>query len=227
MRIEGKIGLAAGFAKDMITANLLMELGFDFVELGTFTLFPSSGHSYPRVTLTDDGLFNKMGFPNRGIISMCEELSHLPPIKPIGISVSGIYAKQLIPMLDDFNLEYIAVNVSSPNTKGIGEVSFCEIMHHRHKTPIFLKVNPDQIDRALMCKPDGLIICNTESGYSGQKQIARTIDAIIYTRDKSDIFIIGCGGVWSKKDAEAILRVGANSVQLLTGWLYKGLQVLK
>eukprot|EP00554_Chaetoceros_debilis_P016115 CAMPEP_0194118686 /NCGR_PEP_ID=MMETSP0150-20130528/36636_1 /TAXON_ID=122233 /ORGANISM="Chaetoceros debilis, Strain MM31A-1" /LENGTH=373 /DNA_ID=CAMNT_0038810161 /DNA_START=288 /DNA_END=1406 /DNA_ORIENTATION=+ len=63
------IGLAAGFDKDGVAIQGLMDLGFGFVEIGSVTPKPQPGNPKPRSfrLLEDEGLINRFGFNSIGM----------------------------------------------------------------------------------------------------------------------------------------------------------------
>ena len=114
------------------------------------------------------------------------------------------------------------------------------------KKPIFLKVSPDETDESIemiinLVKKSsitGLVATNTtidkknlnnkklkkeDGGVSGQPLMDKSTNKISLIRSKcSDIPIIGVGGVMSKKDYLSKLNAGADLVQIYTGFIIKG-----
>ncbi|MFM8409880.1 MAG: quinone-dependent dihydroorotate dehydrogenase [Alphaproteobacteria bacterium] len=129
------IGLAAGFDKDAVAPHLWPLLGFGFAELGTVTALPQPGNPVPRMfRLEEDrALVNRLGFNGAGseVVArhLARRLRRRPGI-PIGINVGcskvamgdpareeddyATSVRRLAPFAD-----YLAVNVSSPNTPGL------------------------------------------------------------------------------------------------------------
>lgn len=70
------IGLAAGFDKDGVAIQGLMDLGFGFVEIGSVTPQPQPGNPKPRMfRLEDDlGVINRFGFNSIGMDAVEENL---------------------------------------------------------------------------------------------------------------------------------------------------------
>ena len=66
-------------------------------------------------------------------------------------------------------------------------------------------------------------------GYSGPRLLDTTELMIKTARDHlgADIPLIGVGGIQSADDAQRIIRAGADLVQLYTGFIYKGPQLIK
>jgi dihydroorotate dehydrogenase len=71
------IGLAAGFDKDGVAIQGLMDLGFGFVEIGSVTPQPQPGNPKPRMfRLEDDlGVINRFGFNSIGMDAVEENLN--------------------------------------------------------------------------------------------------------------------------------------------------------
>ncbi len=63
------IGLAAGFDKDGVAIQELMDLGFGFVEIGSVTPNPQPGNPKPRMfrLIEDGGIINRFGFNSIGM----------------------------------------------------------------------------------------------------------------------------------------------------------------
>jgi dihydroorotate dehydrogenase len=106
-------------------------LGFGFVEVGTVTAHAQPGNDRPRLfRLTDSGaLVNRMGFNNAGAAALAARLDAIGPLPvPLGISLGKSKVTPLADAVDDYLAslralgsrgDYIAVNVSSPNTPGL------------------------------------------------------------------------------------------------------------
>ena len=112
------------------------ELGFGHVEVGTLTPRPQTGIPRPRVFRLpeDKALINRMGFPNDGVRQVVQRLrkqtsGHDRPI--IGVSLGKQKGTTLEEAADDYlavmkavfpYADYLAVNISSPNTPGLREL---------------------------------------------------------------------------------------------------------
>ena len=125
------LGLAAGFDKDAVALAPLARLGFGFVEAGTVTPRPQTGNPRPRLfRLTEDrAVINRLGFNNAGIDTYLANLAWRPRDLPvggnIGINKDGADPERdypaMVAALTPF-VDYIAINVSSPNTPGLRDL---------------------------------------------------------------------------------------------------------
>jgi len=112
--------------------------------------------------------------------------------------------------------------------------------------PIFIKISPDEseqvLDNIITAVSDsfitGIIATNTttckskikndefkkiEGGLSGQYLMDESTKRLSYIRNKSNNMpLIGVGGVMSKNDFFEKIDAGANLVQLYTGFIIKG-----
>jgi len=130
------IGLAGGFDKNGVAIPALAALGFGFLEAGTVTRHGQEGHPRPRIHRLEDvgGPINKMGFPNEGAGPVSDRLKlmrsgHKVRV-PVGVNI-GKSAKtpmDQLSVIDDYLytlmrcwefIDFITVNVSSPNTEGL------------------------------------------------------------------------------------------------------------
>ncbi|MEK7149638.1 MAG: quinone-dependent dihydroorotate dehydrogenase, partial [Patescibacteria group bacterium] len=55
---------------------------------------------------------------------------------------------------------------------------------------------------------------------------ANNLIKYIYQKTKGEFVIIGCGGIFSAKDAYKKIRLGASLVQLITGMIFEGPQLI-
>jgi dihydroorotate dehydrogenase len=126
------VGLAAGMDKDGVALPAWAALGFGFVEAGTVTWHPQPGNPRPRLFRlpASEALVNRMGFNNGGAQALADRISALrrPLGVPLGISLGKSKVTPLDDAVEDYLAsykavrdlaDYIAVNVSSPNTPGL------------------------------------------------------------------------------------------------------------
>lgn len=118
--------------------------------------------------------------------------------------------------------------------------------------PVFVKISPDlthaEVDdvvEVVQAYPvDGLIISNLTKprdnarikesqvpdvgGLSGKvvEDLANEMIGYVYRKTQGKLVIVGCGGVFSAKDAYEKIKRGASLVQLITGMIYQGPQVI-
>ena len=131
------MGIAAGFDKNGIVVNQLAALGFGFVEVGTVTFNPQKGNEKPRLFRLpeDKALINRLGFNNEGTAKVVERLKKINPNCIFGVNIGknkDVPNEEAIEnYLKSFDLayevaDYIAVNVSSPNTPNLRELQKAE-----------------------------------------------------------------------------------------------------
>src|SRR5690349_23856452 len=131
VRFPNPVGLAAGLDKDGRALPAWPALGFGFVEVGTVTRHAQPGNPRPRLYRLRDSeaVINRMGFNNRGAAALASRLAALPPLGvPLGISLGKSKVTPLDEAVEDYvgslralrrYADYVAVNVSSPNTPGL------------------------------------------------------------------------------------------------------------
>ena len=133
LSFKNPLGVAAGFDKNGIVVNQLGALGFGFVEVGTITFEPQKGNERPRLfRLPDDkALINRLGFNNEGAKKVVARLKRTNPNCVLGVNIGknkNVPNERAIEnYLASFDLafdaaDYIAVNVSSPNTPNLREL---------------------------------------------------------------------------------------------------------
>ncbi len=133
LKFPNPIGIAAGFDKNGIAADALSALGFGFVEVGTVTHLAQPGNPKPRLFRLpkDRALINRQGFNNHGAAALAQRLSKRRPDCVLGVNIGKSRAIELedatADYLASFELvhpfaDYIAINVSSPNTPNLREL---------------------------------------------------------------------------------------------------------
>lgn len=202
------IGLAAGFDKDAKGHEALGALGFGFVEVGTVTARPQPGNPRPRLfRLPDDrALVNRMGFNNCGSAEAVERLRRTRRTI-VGVNIGKTKAVPDHEAISDFvtsarrvapHADYVAVNVSSPNTPGLRDlqatdklrpllVSVREALNEacpRRHVPLLVKIAPDlandDVDAiaalSLELGLDGIIATNTTVRRDGLRSKAADVE---------------------------------------------------
>ncbi len=176
LRFPNRVGLAAGFDKNAVAVDGLGRLGFGFIEVGTVTPRPQPGQPRPRlVRLPSAGaLINRLGFPNDGAAAVAARLRHVRYRGLIGVNIGKNAATPLDEAIGDYRTclravagvaDYVAVNISSPNTEALRDLHARErleplllalleeraalVRRLEKPLPLLLKVSPDLADRAL------------------------------------------------------------------------------
>lgn len=164
------VGLAAGFDKNGIALRPLAALGFGFIEAGTLTFHPQPGNPRPRLfrLSADQALVNRAGFNNEGAAAFAKRVERNRPDCVLGVSIGKSKITPLEEATDDylksFELvykvaDYIAVNVSSPNTPQLRELQQSQPLtdllsalqargreleqRHQKHVPMLVKLSPD------------------------------------------------------------------------------------
>lgn len=186
------LGVAAGLDKGAVALPALAALGFGAIEAGTITPLPQEGNPRPRVfRLEEDGaVINRMGFPSEGASVVAARLDALSRKGKgralLGINVGRNKATPNEAATDDYlaalaplraHADYVAVNVSSPNTPGLRSLQdpgslrrlVEAVVGMASPAPVVVKLSPDlspedldgAIDACLEAGARGLIVANT------------------------------------------------------------------
>ena len=189
------VGIAAGFDKDAEAHAAALRMGAGFIEVGTVTPRPQPGNPRPRVfrLAEDEAVINRLGFNSAGAEAMARRLAR----RDRGAGVVGVNiginrdsgdatadfesAFRRLALLAD----YVAVNVSSPNTPGLRALQQPAALDRllaalqaaraalvaggARRVPILVKISPD-LDADELAQVigvargrtlDGLIVANT------------------------------------------------------------------
>jgi len=191
------VGLAAGYDKDGLGWRGLAAMGFGHLELGTVTPRPQPGNPPPRIfrLVEDCAVINRMGFPSRGAEYLAARLrGSRPPGLILGVNIGKNKDTPLeragedyLALLQSFAplADYLAVNVSSPNTPGLrtlqsqaalegllrplADERSVQARRLGRPVPLLVKLAPDltepEVDDALAAilatGMDGVILSNT------------------------------------------------------------------
>ena len=210
LKFDSVFGLAAGFDKNAHAVKALGDLGFSHVEIGTVTAIAQSGNDKPRLfrLIQDRALINRMGFNNDGAEKIAARLdktrnrygSKLPVI---GVNIGKSRVVAVEDAVDDYRksarllsglADYLAVNVSSPNTPGLRSLQTVKalrpileaVIAESQQKPVLVKIAPDLDDKEIVAlaklvkqlKLAGVIATNTTVSRDGLKTCATQVAAM-------------------------------------------------
>ena len=273
------VGLAAGLDKDGECIKAWDALGFGFIEVGTVTPRPQAGNPKPRIFRLPpaQALINRMGFNNRGVDLLIEQVRRARFKGVLGINIGKNADTPVERASDDYLIglrkvypwaSYITVNISSPNTPGLRDLQYGEALDrllaalkaeqqrladvHGRYVPLAIKIAPDLADAdvrtvgqaLLRYGMDAVIATNTTfsragveslphaqeaGGLSGAPLMARSTEVVRRLADvlEDRLPIIAVGGILSGADAAAKIAAGASLVQLYTGFIYRGPELIR
>jgi len=209
LTFNAPFGLAAGFDKNAVAVRALGELGFSHVEIGTVTAIAQDGNDKPRLfrLKADRALINRMGFNNDGAEAIAKRLEKLRASKQklpiIGVNIGKSRVVEVEDAVSDYETsarllapfaDYLAVNVSSPNTPGLRSLQSVEalkpileaVLAQAKGKPVLVKIAPDLADEdvvavAKLAKKLGLagvIATNTTISRAGLKTASTKVEAM-------------------------------------------------
>ena len=148
--------------------------------------------------------------------------------------------------------DFFVVNVSCPNSQGFAELQNRDSMEailgelqDAGASPLLVKLSPDLPDPAVEdaldlvdeLDLDGVVATNTTTdrpaslrshnraetgGLSGKPIERRATEMVRFVAERTDVPVVGVGGVATAEDAYRKIRAGASVVQLYTGLIYRG-----
>jgi dihydroorotate dehydrogenase len=204
LRFSHPLGLAAGFDKNGDYLDALGGLGFSHIELGTVTPRAQSGNAKPRMfrITAHDALVNRMGFNNKGVDHLLGRLagSRYPGIR--GVSIGKNADTPIDQAESDYvaclrkvhaHADYVAVNVSSPNTARLRELQARDglerivgaLLQERvaleaasgRRVPLLVKIAPN-------LDPEQISVM-------AQTLRAQGVDGVIATNTSTDLSLLG------------------------------------
>lgn len=262
-----RVGLAAGFDKDAELVSALPALGFGFVEIGTVTPRPQPGNEKPRLFREParECVFNRMGFNGAGAEVIAQRLAAARPSLPLGFRVGVNIGKNKDTPLEDaardyalaasaFSapglVDYLVINVSSPNTPGLRSLQTIEALQPivdsvqrtmsscKKAPPILLKlapeVNGEDLSRIIRGVEawgiNGWVLTNTlggnlgalTGGWSGRVVTDASRKSLEEACSVTRLPVISVGGIMDVEEAALRIRLGASLVQIYSGWIFRG-----
>ncbi|HBS83012.1 quinone-dependent dihydroorotate dehydrogenase [Vreelandella alkaliphila] len=183
LRFSNRVGLAAGLDKNADHLDALGALGFGFVEVGTVTPKAQPGNPKPRLfrLAGHEAIINRFGFNNKGVEHLVAQVKKRHYRGVVGINIGKNLTTSVENALDDYLLcleavhgvaDYIAVNISSPNTPGLRTLQFGEQLDALlgpirsrsqeldnalgRKVPLLVKIAPDMSEEEVVLVADSI-----------------------------------------------------------------------
>ena len=193
------VGLAAGLDKNGAHVDALGALGFGFVEVGTTTPRPQPGNPKPRMFRLPghEAIINRLGFNNDGVDALVRNVERARYAGVLGINIGRNSDTPNERAVDDYlhclervyaRADYVTVNISSPNTKGLRGLQhertlarFVATLReaqeklgatHGRRKPMLVKIAPDLSDAEM----DGIAEVAIATGIDGLVCTNPTID---------------------------------------------------
>lgn len=272
------VGLAAGLDKNAEAIDGLASQGFGFIEVGTVTPRPQLGNPKPRLFRLPkvEGIINRMGFNNKGVDYLVANVKARKYKGILGINIGKNFDTPVEEAEKDYLLcldkvypyaDYIAVNVSSPNTPGLRTLQYGDTLkklldvlkdrqthlqqQHGRYVPLAIKIAPDMTDEEIVLVAqtlvnsgmDAVIATNTTisreavtqlphgnetGGLSGAPLFEASTKVVQILADtlQGKLPIIASGGIVKAQHALQKLEAGASLVQLYTGFIYHGNELI-
>jgi len=207
LRFPNPVGLSAGFDKNGDYIEPLSTLSFGFIEVGTVTPRPQPGNPRPRLFRIPESsaIINRMGFNNKGVDHLVARLQHFQDNHRttksrviIGSNIGKNFDTPLENAVDDYLFclrkvyaysDYIVINVSSPNTKGLrslqGESELDNLLsalkseqqalseQHQSLVPLLLKIAPDLAEDEIGAIAQSLLQHNIEGVIATNTTLSR------------------------------------------------------
>ena len=198
------VGLAAGLDKTAAHIDALGTFGFGFIEAGTVTPRPQPGNAKPRMFRLpqSQALINRMGFNNEGAEQFVANVHRQHQFRDrggiVGLNIGKNADTPIEQALDDYraclrrvydDADYVAVNVSSPNTKELRSLQSARQLsgllnglteerkrledRHGKRVPIAVKIAPDLADESVPEMADQLVEHKMDAVIATNTTIAR------------------------------------------------------
>jgi dihydroorotate dehydrogenase len=173
LRFPNRVGLAAGLDKNGRCIDAFGAMGFGSIEVGTVTPLAQPGNPKPRMFRLPEAnaMINRLGFNNDGLAAFVRNVRQArfrAGGGVLGLNIGKNAATPIERAADDYlaclagvypHADYVTVNISSPNTKGLRELqgdamldTLLATLRRRavelaeefgRKVPVFVKIAPD------------------------------------------------------------------------------------
>ena len=215
LRFPNPVGLSAGLDKNADYFNALGALGFGFVEVGTVTPRPQPGNPKPRIFRLEESkaLINRMGFNNKGIDHLIGNVKRRRYGGILGINIGKNADTPVERAVEDYQTgfakaypwaDYIAINVSSPNTPGLRTLQFGESLKDLllplkalqgqmgedtgRYVPLAVKIAPDMTEAEIIAVADTLKSAGVDAVIAANTTVGREgVEASPYARESGGL----------------------------------------
>ncbi len=272
---ENPIGLSGGFDKNAVLTQIIPEVGFGFMEVGSVTARAYEGNPGKHLWRmpASRALVINYGLKNIGATAISRRLGGQSFSFPVSINIAKTNCKEtndvdigIADYVETFRAflniaSFFTINISCPNVMSGQPFHEPENLNRLlialdaipTEKPIFIKISPDLhpeqldgiIEIASQHHVDGFICTNLSKrrdlqtinpkdfvpgvgGISGKVVEPLTDEQIayVYRRSQGRFLIVGVGGIFSAEDAYRKIRLGANLLELITGMIYQGPQLI-
>lgn len=204
LTFRNPVGLAAGMDKNAAHIDALGSFGFGHIEAGTATPRPQPGNPKPRLfrLIPAQALINRMGFNNDGVerfVANVRAQRHFRAAGGVlGLNIGKNATTPIERAADDYvaglravylDADYVAVNISSPNTKDLralqGERELVGLLkalasersrledEHGRRVPLAVKIAPDLHNDVLAPLADVLVAHGIDGVIATNTTLAR------------------------------------------------------
>jgi dihydroorotate dehydrogenase len=254
LSFANRVGIAAGFDKHGDYIDALCNLGIGHIEVGSVTRYPREGNPKPRVWRYPEhgSIVNRTGLPSKGIDYVLDRIDAARKKASIGLSIAADTEDDYVYCLRRAatHVDYAAVNVSCPNVSD-GQ-SFQDpaklkellaALGPYRSVPIAVKISPDLSNKQLIriakvlntFQVEGVICSNlthnheflTIGGASGKAAKSPSLHTARMMARYCTAKIIASGGILTAQDAQDYFDRGADYVQVFTGLLLNGPQLIE
>ena len=240
LRFPNPVGLAAGLDKTAAHIDALGTFGFGFIEAGTVTPRPQPGNAKPRMFRLPESqaLINRLGFNNEGADQFVANVQRQSAFRDrggiVGLNIGKNADTPIEHALNDYraclrqvydDADYVAVNVSSPNTKELRSLQSARQLtglltglaeerkrledRHGKRVPIAVKIAPDVTDESLPEIADQLVEHEMDAVIATNTTVAR--DKVSGTKHANELG--GLSGRPLTERATEVVRMLARHLQ--------------
>ncbi|PPI88758.1 dihydroorotate dehydrogenase (quinone) [Candidatus Pantoea edessiphila] len=202
LTFENLVGLAAGLDKNAECVDLFGAMGFGFIEVGTVTPIAQIGNKKPRLfrLIESEAIINRMGLNNLGVDNLVNNIKKSKFKGIIGINIGKNNSTPIERSKDDYLIcmekvypyaNYIALNISSPNTPFLRALQFGEALEDLLSSikikqkkltqltlkyvPVVVKISPDLSEEEIIQIADSLLRHNIDGVIATNTTIKRSL----------------------------------------------------
>jgi dihydroorotate dehydrogenase len=188
------VGLAAGFDKNGEYIDILAELGFGFIEVGTVTPRAQEGNLKPRIFRIEEAeaVINRLGFNNKGVDYLVEQVKKARYQGVLGINIGKNKDTPNERAVEDYvycfrrvapYASYITINISSPNTPALRQLQQRELLQNLLHTlkleqQVFFQMKNKYVPLVVKIAPD---LSTEELAQMAEIFLQEKMDGIIAT----------------------------------------------